>query len=187
MPSMRAPFGISLAASIPFVDWNIDQDPDVPRKESEIRYTYDELCFLMDELYGCPSSCMLAESIENIGFDRTLEEYSEDTRTIKQLLNSEDIVDYMFGMWILTGMMYDGGHTYLYVYHIDQNRLPEVYNARKEVFDNPDDPRKILYDKYMGKYFDAEDEMCEIANWVYGYDNNEPEFQESNGEYTFSY
>jgi len=171
---------VNFADSTPFVGCNIDQNPDVPRKESEIRYSYDELCFLMDCLYGCPSSCILAESIENRGFDRTLDEYNEDTRYIKRLLNSENIIDYMFGAWSLSGLLYDGGHTGFCVMDYDSELAPAVYNAFNEVFnDHPDDPRLDLYWRCTEEQKNRQNKMFEIQNWLSGYDSYKPVFQET--------
>ena len=65
----------------------------------------------MDNFYGCPSRCDLADSVGSIGFDRTLETYSDDTKLIKELLNSSDPVDYLFGMLLASYPFYDEGHT----------------------------------------------------------------------------
>ena len=81
------------------------------RSEALARFVYNDLCFSMDYFYGCPTSAPGAVSIAEKGFDRTLEEYSDDTRLIKELLLSTDKIDYMFGLTCLQSLLNDGGHT----------------------------------------------------------------------------
>lgn len=74
-------------------------------------YTYSELCFVFDNLYGAPSSAPLAESIREKGFDKALEGFSNDTKKAKTLLKSESMTEFWLGMCLLSEPLYDGGHT----------------------------------------------------------------------------
>ena len=82
-----------------------------PRTPESIRYTYNELCFAIDSLYGCPAKAPISYSIAEKGFDKTLDEYSDDSRTAKQLLFSESMIDYLIGLCYLADDFSDGGHT----------------------------------------------------------------------------
>ena len=50
------------------------------RSQEIIALTYNELCFLMDKYYGAPSRSEI---------DRTLDEYSDNTRRAKELILSD--------------------------------------------------------------------------------------------------
>jgi len=81
------------------------------RTPEMIQYTYNEFCFVIDELYGRPSSAKIAASIEEKGFDKTLDEYSDESRRAKQLLLSDNTTDMIFGLCSLSKLFWDGGHT----------------------------------------------------------------------------
>ncbi len=72
---------------------------------------YKELCFLMDNLYGHPSKGYLANEIRTNGFDNTLKNHDDDTRLLKDLLNSDDMMEYYYGLKILGIYIEDGGHS----------------------------------------------------------------------------
>ena len=73
-------------------------------------FNYKELCFAMDHFYGYPGRVKYNESLQTKGLDKTLEEDVESGPTIKKLLLSEKLADYMVGMVGLLGIYYDG-HT----------------------------------------------------------------------------
>jgi len=81
------------------------------RSEAVAEFTYNELCFQFDYFYGCPSSAALSKSIEEIGFDKTLDTYSDETRLAKELLLSTSTVDFNAGLHILALPLDDNGHT----------------------------------------------------------------------------
>ena len=85
----------------------LERDPEVAD------FTYRELCFSMDHFYGRPSKAMIATSIGEKGFDLTLDEYSDETRKIKKLLQSTSAVDHVMGIILLQPFFEDGGHTNL--------------------------------------------------------------------------
>ncbi len=81
------------------------------RDESLIDYTYNELCFAVDCLYGQPSDANISESIGKNGLDKTLGEFSEATVNAKQLLQSKNKIDMYFALLYLDSAFSDGGHT----------------------------------------------------------------------------
>lgn len=84
------------------------------RAPSLAEFTYHELCFFMDHFYGRPSKAKIAASIAEKGFDKTLDEYSDDTRKAKELLMSDDLLDFLAGFMYLDKLFDDGGHTSLF-------------------------------------------------------------------------
>lgn len=81
------------------------------RDKTLVDYTYQELCFAMDHFYGCPSKSRLAKMIGEKGFDQAITSYNVTTAKAKELLLSEDLVDYLYGLLYLDMYMDDGGHT----------------------------------------------------------------------------
>ena len=73
-------------------------------------FTYKELCFAMDHFYGYPGRVKFNDQLKAKGMDKTLEEDVEIGKTIKKLLLSEKLTDYILGMYGLTGVYFDG-HT----------------------------------------------------------------------------
>ena len=98
------------------------------RDESLVDYSYNEMCFFFDTIYGKPAQCKLVKSIKEIGFDQTLETYNEDTKKAKELLHSTDIMEFTKGLLILQTYMYDGGHTLLPIEELSESRAyPDSY------------------------------------------------------------
>lgn len=81
------------------------------RSQAMADYTYNELCFLMDNIYGKPPKCALAASIAEKGFDKTLDTYSDLSRKAKKYLLSTSRAKFYMGVTLLSDMMGDGGHT----------------------------------------------------------------------------
>ena len=87
---------------------------DDHRSQAMIDLTYHELCFAVDKLYGRPSKAEIADSIEEKGFDKTLDEYSDNTRTAKEKLLSDSKADFVVGLSFLDIVFFDGGHTFFH-------------------------------------------------------------------------
>ena len=84
------------------------------RSKALVELTYNDLCFAVDKLYGRPAQAEIASVIAEKGFDKALDEYNDDTRRAKELLLSENMVDYILGTAYLGKVFSDGGHTALY-------------------------------------------------------------------------
>ena len=78
------------------------------REEDEIREDYAELCFIIDYFFGYPGASALDPVIRERGLDETLKARAGDIRTA---LLSDDYIDFMIGLYKLTGMRLDDGHT----------------------------------------------------------------------------
>ncbi len=134
----------------PSANWTANFNKEV-RDPGEIAYTYGELCFVMDNIYGDAPHCILAESIRDNGLDATLESYSDETRKVKELLNSDKTVDLLFGTIILSSMLYDGGHTDLATDILtDLEATTAFTEMRRIIKEDPDDTRTVLYKKWYG-------------------------------------
>ena len=105
------------------------------RDASLAEYTYNELCFVFDVIYGKPSQSMLAESIRKDGFDTTLKDYNDDTRRARELLHSTDPAEFTRGLVLLQPYLHDGGHT-----STMQELLTELVNVY---------PTSVLGNAYM--------------------------------------
>lgn len=81
------------------------------RDKSMIDYTYNELCFAVDNLYGMPSKSQIAENIRTNGLDKTLDSFSDQTKEAKELLMSDSLTDFYLGLTYLSVPFDDGGHT----------------------------------------------------------------------------
>ena len=83
------------------------------RSDAMIKFNYNELCFVMDNLYGAPMKAPIAEAMQNNSFNQVLDDYSDKTRRAKELLLSSNIIDYCEGLAYLQEVFNDGGHTNL--------------------------------------------------------------------------
>ena len=99
---------VSLAEIDP--DYNAPLLARTERPADLVDFNYKELCFAMDHFYGFPGRVQYNEALKTKGLDRTLEEDIECGPTIKKLLLSNKLSDYMVGMLGLLGVYFDG-HT----------------------------------------------------------------------------
>ena len=99
---------VSLAEIDP--DYNQPLIARTTRPADLAEFNYKELCFAMDHFYGYPGRIQYNDALKAKGLDKTLEEDIECGPTIKKLLLSENLPDYMLGMTGLTGVYFDG-HT----------------------------------------------------------------------------
>ena len=99
---------VSLAEIDP--DYNAPLLARTERPADLVDFNYKELCFAMDHFYGFPGRVQYNDALKTKGLDRTLEEDIECGPTIKKLLLSDKLSDYMVGMLGLLGVYFDG-HT----------------------------------------------------------------------------
>lgn len=88
-------------------------------------YSYGELCFVVDHFYGMPGRSPLEEAIRSKGLDAALDG-AENGATIKKLLKSTDMQEYIFGMDCLHLLLQDGGHTMTLVDMMANQALEEM-------------------------------------------------------------
>ena len=94
---------------------NSDPDYLTPLKTADkrpsdlVEYAYKELCFNIDNFYGFPGSAPLNDLVKELGLDGALEARE---KTIKELLLSRDMKEYLVGLRLLfSGTLDDKGHT----------------------------------------------------------------------------
>ena len=154
----------------PFVNWGENLN-SLSRDIDEVNYTYNEICFVMDNIYGLPTRCMLSSDIADKGFDNTLSSYDSDTREVRNYLNSTDAATFVYGLVILSYMMNDGGHTSFedIVGQKDTPVMEEFYR----ILEDDDDPRTKLLYKWNDINSDAKALQRHIVNYLDGYDQYE--------------
>ena len=137
----------------------------------------------MDNIYGDAPRCILAESIRDNGLDATLESYSEETKQVKELLNSDKTVDLVFGLDILSFMLCDGGHTDFYTdITTDLQEATAYTELRRIVAEEPDDIRAVLLKKWYGYYSGIMETKMKIEEYDSGYDQYQAIFDEQTEE-----
>ena len=166
----------------PSVNWQANYNKE-DRDAGEIAYTYGELCFLMDHIYGDAPHCLLAEPIREKGLDATLESYSDETRQVKELLHSDKTVDLVFGIAILSSMLYDGGHTDFFIdmaTDLEGTAAFDEFNSiRKE---EPDNIRTVLFKKWYGDSAGKMEAKKKIEEYDSEYDKYQAVFDEQTEE-----
>ena len=166
----------------PSVNWQVNFNKE-DRDAGEIAYTYGELCFLMDHIYGDAPHCILAEPIREKGLDATLESYSDETRQVKELLHSDKTVDLVFGIAILSSMLYDGGHTDFFIdmaTDLEGTAAFDEFNRiRKE---EPDNIRTVLFKKWYGDSAGKMEAKKKIEEYDSEYDKYQAVFDEQTEE-----
>ena len=166
----------------PSVNWQANFNKE-DRDAGEIAYTYGELCFLMDHIYGDAPHCLLAEPIREKGLDATLESYSDETRRVKELLRSDKTVDLVFGIAILSSMLYDGGHTDFFIdmfTDLEGTAAFDEYNRIGK--EEPDNIRTVLLKKWYGDSFGKMEAKRKIEEYDSEYDKYQAVFDEQTEE-----
>ena len=123
------------------------------RTRAMAQFCYNELCMTMDTVYGQPSMAMLSDSIREKGFDKTLSEYNNVTKRIRELLQSEDTKDYCTGFRLLNYYLYDGGHTqtdYGMKNAMAKYAIPNVAGIAEELLDEKEPERAAIIEN-VGK------------------------------------
>jgi len=82
------------------------------RNESEAKFSYGELCFLLDTYYGLPGREYLHEEFaRDHDIDKVLSEKNDMTKKAKQFLQSTNLLEYYAGMYMLDAFLSDAGHS----------------------------------------------------------------------------
>ena len=85
---------------------------DDKRTSDEARFTYGEICFLVDTYYGLPGREYLHKDLVKYhDLDKALLENSDMTRIARTYLLSTDISKYFAGMLMLDSFLSDAGHS----------------------------------------------------------------------------
>ena len=110
-------------------DYNKTLLKQITRPADLVDFNYKELCFAMDHFYCYPGRIKYNDALKAKGLDKVLEEDIESGPSIKKLLLSEKLSDYVLGMVGLTGVYFDG-HTAMDITSAMGNPTdyPELYN-----------------------------------------------------------
>ena len=85
------------------------------RSQEQANYSYNELCFFIDNYFGRPGRETLHDALLQYGtLDAALQEKDDITRQARVWLQSTDQVEYYAGIAILDDYLHDTGHTYVY-------------------------------------------------------------------------
>lgn len=90
------------------------------RPQDMVDFTYNNLCFLMDNLVGNTKSDALGTLVAEVGLDKALD-HDEATRKTRELLESTDFFEFLAGTEYLASLTFDG-HTALYDYTLAQSQ-----------------------------------------------------------------
>lgn len=123
----------------------------VTRSPKEIEFTYSEICFALDEIYGFPPHNKFSESMKASGFDKAADQ-DEDLSHIKNdYLRSESRLDYYVGLNYLTSLISDHGHTSMATGLTALTSIP-AYAETELVKAWTDPSRTALYPEDSQKY-----------------------------------
>ena len=94
----------------------------VTREADVAGYAYNELRFMLENLYGRPGQVQSKEFLDKLatqGLDATLEEGGTmndiDLKLMKQYLTSTNLAEYGQGLIMLDNLLFDGGHSFFSV------------------------------------------------------------------------
>ena len=85
------------------------------RSQEQASYSYNELCFFIDNYFGRPGRETLHAALLQYGsLDAALQAQDDVTRQAREWLQSTDQVEYYAGVTVLDDYLHDTGHTYVY-------------------------------------------------------------------------
>ena len=151
--------------SKPYVDLSSFYNT-LERKPEMVEYTYNELCFVIDHFYGAPLNGKIAPLVREKGFDKALDEFSDGTRTGKELLKSDNLVDYMLGLCWIDEAFADGGHTALVYSILNVMQYYQTSAAGQEIksiLKNSEDPNFEVLGKALWGALNKQKALTELT------------------------
>lgn len=103
-----------------------------------IDYTYNELCFVMDNLYGRPPKAKNAGALKEKTFDEWLS--AKNNISVKKLLHSDSLLDFVRGLGQLDALFGDGGHTsfcFGYFLALEEHPVSEFSKQLTKILQTP--------------------------------------------------
>ncbi len=132
---------------------NLERDPKVAE------YTYNELCFVMDNMYGYPSRASdIGDTMRTNGFDMTLDIYGDESERAKKLICSDDVTEFIPGLFYLSDLFDDGGHT---AFHIVSSYInmdadsPLLAALNSRYTDQTDPDLEVMQKVYSKNIYDS--------------------------------
>ncbi len=109
------------------------------RTKEEARFSYGELCFLIDTYYGLPGREYIHAPLKQTrDLDKVLSEYNDVTKKARTYLLSTNIGEYLAGIHMLSAFVSDAGHSVadygLYMLEMyDSDIKVKAYNALSKI------------------------------------------------------
>ena len=105
------------------------------------KFTYNELCFALDNNYGKSETSKLGLDMQKDKLDVVLDKYNSTTKKIKTWIQSTDALEYYAGVYLLGMYLDDGGHTaYFLGLDLIAQGNPELANKIRDVFKDEEQP-----------------------------------------------
>ena len=156
----------------------IDPDYAAPAYATEIAgkdmtdFRYAELCFVIDNLYGYPGRNKLEkQGLRELGLDATLNAVSGG-KEVKQLLQSENQAEFVWGFDALQNLMDDGGHTGMTLStNAPASVMVEFLNRYNDAFSSiPDEVTRLVKNQMQSSSMrrNRRAELTAIRNKSYG-------------------
>lgn len=115
-----------------------------PRDAALAEFTYNELCFALDNNYGKSETSKLGVDMQKDKLDVVLEKYNPTTKKIKGWLKSTDAVEYYAGVYLLGMYLDDGGHTgYFLSIDMIETGSPEIAKKIKDAYKDEEIPKNL--------------------------------------------
>jgi hypothetical protein len=115
-----------------------------PRDAALAKFTYNELCFALDNNFGKSDVSKLGPDMQKDKLDVVLDKYNSTTKKIKGWLQSTDAIEYYAGIYLLGLYLDDGGHTgYFLGLNLIESGNPELANKIKAVYKGEEVPKVI--------------------------------------------
>ena len=137
------------------------------------RFRYQELCFVMDNIFGYPGRTLLEQAgLKEKGLDATLDAVDNGSQ-VKQLLQSKNIAEFVLGMDALQWLLYDGLHTTVC---LSGDKVPESvanFPERYEEVAEKYEQLSAMYEQYKEALSDFSNDLetwDEQRSAVYGDD-----------------
>ena len=137
---------------------------NLERTKAEIDFSYNEFCFVMDELYGYPGNNKYSGQMKEKGFDKTIEDNAELAHLKKEYIMSDDLLEYFLGLNFLGVVMGDGGHTNFAL--LTNVASPPIYKETKLVTKWSDESREIRFPEDSHKYNESLIEMQKVQGEI---------------------
>lgn len=142
------------------------------RTEYEAKFSYGELCFLVDTYYGLPGREYIhSELKETRDLDKVLSEKNDVTRQARTFLLSTDYAEYLAGIQMLASFLSDAGHSVVDLgtdYYLNHNsslssKVQRVLNSVGFSERQYSAASNVGYDYIYGLY-DARNNATSVSN-----------------------
>ena len=123
-------------------------------------FAYRNLCFTLTNFFGYPGRSLLEnKGLKEKGLDQALQDYGEAGQMTRELLQSTNMYDFISGNATLCYLLFDGGHTNLYLNLTSDfsgnptflSTLNGILGAKRDEFKNICPEFNPIYDSYTDR------------------------------------